>query len=105
MYRVTTSTCTFTLPDNTSSYSIIQVAFRQENITLVKQYENATCPDGMELDGKDVIITLTQAETKAFREGIIQAQVRVLTNDNKAFASQMFNVSVDEVINEVILHV
>ena len=103
MYRVTTPTHIFTLPNDTSAYSVIQISYKQKKVELVKQYENGTCPSGMTLDEKDVIIVLTQEETKAFKGGIVQSQVRVLTNGGNAYASQMFNISINDVINEEIL--
>ena len=103
MYRATTPTHTFTLPENASTYDVIQVAYRQKGVSLVKQYEDNTAPSGMELDGKNVIITLTQEETKAFRSGVVEAQVRVLTSQGGAFASQIFNISIRDVINEEVL--
>ena len=104
MYRVTTPTHTFTLPIQTATCKEIQVTYKQGETTILKHYQNATLPSGMTLDGKNVIIKLTQEETKAFnaRFGVV-AQVRVLTNDDDAFASQIFTVSVNDVLNEEIL--
>ena len=104
MYRATTPTHTFTLPQNANTYNVIQVAYRQKKVSLVKQYEDGTLPDGMTFDGKNVIITLTQEETKAFKSGVVEAQVRVLTSQGGAFASQIFNISIHDVINEEVLN-
>ena len=119
MYRVTTPTHTFTLPIETSTCKEIQVTYYQEpkkNVSkcvpvrtvggeyIVKHYQNGQLPEGMTLDGKNVIIRLTQEETKLFNAGdVIKAQVRVLTNADDAFASQKFNVQVYDVLNEEIL--
>lgn len=104
MYRVTTPTHKFTLPIQTSTCKEIQVTYKQDEVSLIKHYQNNTLPEGMTLNGKEVIVQLTQEETKAFKPGSgIYAQVRVLTNDELAYASQMFNVFVDNVLNEEIL--
>ena len=103
MYRVTTPTHTYTLPIETSSCKEILVSYKQNNVLLEKHYQDQTLPSGMTLDGKDVIVNLTQAETKAFEKGKIDVQVRVLTNANKAVASQIFTVTHKDVINEEIL--
>lgn len=103
MYRVTTPTHTYTLPIETSSCKEILVSYRQNNVVLEKHYQDGTLPSGMTLNGNDVIVNLTQAETKEFSKGKIDAQVRVLTNANKAFASQIFTVTHKDVINEEIL--
>lgn len=103
MYRVTTPTHTYTLPIETSSCKEILVSYKQSNVLLEKHYQDGILPSGMTLNGNDVIVNLTQAETKAFEKGKIDAQVRVLTNANKAFASQIFTVTHKDVINEEIL--
>lgn len=103
MYRVTTPTHTYTLPIETSNCKEILVSYKQNNVLLEKHYQDGTLPSGMTLNGNDVIVNLTQAETKAFKNGKIDVQVRVLTNANKAFASQMFTITHKDVINEEIL--
>ena len=104
MYRITTPTHTFTLPEPTSNYSVIQVTYRQRNFSLVKEYKNNVLPDGMTLDGKNVIIKLTQEETKDFKSTEkASVQVRVLTPAGDAYASQEFLIDVDNVLNGEIL--
>lgn len=104
MYRVTTPTHTFTLPIETATCSEILVTYRQGKIKIDKHSKNGTLPSGMTLDGKNVIIRLTQEETKKFEaEDFSSVQVRVLTNAGDSFASQIFSVMIDEVMNEEIL--
>lgn len=103
MYRVTTPTHTFTLPIETSTCSAVQVTYEQGKNELVKLYKNGELPSGMVLDGKNVIIVLTQEETKQFKVGKVSVQLRVLTTSNEAFASKMFKIPVTDVLNEEIL--
>lgn len=103
MYRATTPTHTFTLPIATSTCSEIQVAYQQNDLTLVKHYQDGTLPSGMTLDGNSVIIILTQEETLAFSKGRASVQVRVLTNTGTVMASQKFSISIFDVINEEVL--
>lgn len=103
MYRVTTPTHTFKLPIDTSDCAEIQLVYKQGNTSLIKRYENGVIPSGMTLDEDQVIQLLTQEETKRFKAGFVNAQIRVLTNGGKSYASQMFNVGVNEVLNEEIL--
>lgn len=104
MYRATTPTHTFTLPIQTSTCSEILVTYKQGKILLDKHYEDGTLPPGMTLDGKNVVIRFSQEETLKFNaKNPVQVQVRVLTNDNNALASQKFNVSVEDVLNEEVL--
>lgn len=103
MYRVTTPTHTFTLPFDTSLCSAIQVTYEQGKVELVKEYNDNTLPSGMTLDGDDVIILLSQEETKQFKLGKVNVQLRVLTTNNEAFASKVFKLPVTDVLNEDIL--
>ena len=103
MYRVTTPTHTFTLPVSTSEFSVIQVTYAQKEKTLVKEYRDGVLPEGMTFDDKDVVINLSQEETKAFDAGTVAVQVRARTAGGQAYASDKFNVSVTQVLNEEIL--
>lgn len=103
MYRVTTPTHTFKMPLDTSNYDVIKVKYEQGSTTLVKTYENETLPSGMTFDGHKVLIELTQTETKAFREGVASVQVRALTTTGKVFASKIFTVAVQKVLDEEVL--
>ena len=104
MYRATTPVHTFTLPIETNTCKEIQVTYKQGNTMLVKHYQDQTLPEGMTLDGKKVIIKLTQEETLNFcSEKAAFVQVRVLTSDDSAYASERFKVSITNVLNEEIL--
>lgn len=104
MYRATTPTHTFTLPINTSDCLEIQVTYKQGGVVLVKHYQDNVLPSGMALDGKDVIISLTQEETLMFSENSkAKVQVRVLTQTNDVMASQKFPVKIQGVLNGEIL--
>lgn len=105
MYRVTTPTHTFVLPALASSYKEVQITYTQSNAFLVKHYQNETLPSGMTFEGNKVIIRLTQEETKRFSaRKPAQVQVRVLTSDDDVYASKIFNVTIERVLNEEVLH-
>lgn len=103
MYRATTPTHTFKLPIETNTCSEILVSYKQKDIALDKHYQDNLLPDGMTLNGKNVIIVLTQEETSSFKEGTVMVQVRVLTNAGAVMASQIFKLFVTDVINEEVL--
>ena len=108
MYRVTTPTHIYTLPENANSYAEIQVTYRQKinghKVKIVKHYQDETTPDGMSFDGKNVIARLTQEETKQFgAEEPAHAQLRVLTSGGDSYTSQIFDIAVEQVLNEEIL--
>ena len=104
MYRATTPTHTFKLPAQASSYKEIQVTYRQGNMVMVKHYQDGTLPSGMTFDGNKVLIRLTQEETMCFLpKEKARVQVRVLTNDDDAYASKCFRIVVNKVLNEEVL--
>ena len=104
MYRATTPTHTYTLPIDTSTCKEILVTYKQNKAQLDKHYQDNLLPPGMTLDGDKVIIKLTQAETLMFCDSNpAYSQVRVLTADDSAYASQRFKVSINAVLNEEIL--
>lgn len=101
MYRYTTPTHTFTMPADTSSYSVISVAYKQDGYVLKKKYVSGEdLPDGMALNGNAIIINLTQEETSKFHIGSASVQVRALTPGGKATASVQFPIQVYGVIDE-----
>ena len=103
MYRVTTPEHTFTLPESATSYKVIQVAYRQGSMKMLKTSANGSMSEGMSISGDTVIITLTQEETKKFKKGTASVQVRALTLADKAVASRKFDFEVEDVNNEDIL--
>lgn len=103
MYRVTTPTHTFTLPLATSEYSVIMVTYKQGSATLTKKYVNNTLPEGMTFDGNKVKVRLTQTETKTFRAGTAEVQVRTLTSTGEAMALDPIKIVIKDVFNEDIL--
>lgn len=104
IYTATTQSDTFTLPIETNTCSKIQVTYTQDKNKIVKLYKNGTLPSGMTLDGKRVIIRLTQDETIKFNsDSMVKVQIRVKTNTGDVFASQKWKVYVDTSLNEDIL--
>lgn len=103
MYRLTTPEHTFTLPENASNYDVIQITYKQGQLKLVKQKDETSTSEGMTINGKNVVVALTQAETKKFKKGTATVQLRALSTLGKAYASSMFTFTVEEVNNEDIL--
>ena len=103
MYRTTTPTHTIVLPIQTSTCDEILLTYKQNDIELDKHYENGVLPDGMTLNGNKVYQVLTQEETNMFNGGWVNIQIRVLTNEGKSYASQIFRERMDKVLDDVIL--
>lgn len=104
MYRVTTPTHTFTLPEQAETYAEIHITYKQGGAKVIKHAQDGVIPPGMSFDDKDVIIRLEQDETKLFKAGdFVSVQVRVLTAGGDAFASQIFKCKIDDVLNDEVL--
>lgn len=104
MFRTTTPTHTFTLPEQAASYAEIHITYKQKNAEVIKHAQDGTLPPGMSFNDKDVIIRLEQEETKQFNAGdFVSVQVRVLTAGGDAFASQIFKCKIDDVLNDEVL--
>ena len=96
MIRGTTPTLTFTLPFSTSTIRSLMLTFSQsgkEVFTLEK--EDCT------LDDTSVIVHLTQEQTLKFlTTALVEIQMRVLTTDNQAIASEIITCSIDKVLKD-----
>lgn len=104
MFRGTTPTHTFTLPEQASSYAEIHITYKQCGAKVIKHAQDGVIPTGMSFNGKDVIIRLEQEETKIFNAGdFVSVQVRVLTAGGDSFASQIFKCRIDDVLNDEVL--
>ena len=104
MYRATTPTHRFTLPTDASEYKEIQITYEQNRTRLVKHYQDGILPSGMTIDGADVIVKLTQNETNSFTpKQRVNVQVRVLTQDDDAYASNIMGIAVNKVLNDEVL--
>ena len=109
MYRATTPKHVFTFDVNPDEmFSQILITYVQNGkIILEKHKEDLTFGTGTGCDGKSVFTataTLTQEETKFFKEnGIVSIQIRALTYDGEAVASDKMSISVQNVLNDEVL--
>lgn len=86
MYRGTTPTLKFTLPFDTSTLDAVWVTIAQGGNVIIDKTK-VDC----DLKGKEIIVTLTQEETLALKaESKAEIQLRVLTTDGLALASEIF---------------
>lgn len=99
MQRGTTPTHTFTLPFGVENVRAVQVIYRQngENV-LVLEIEDCT------LSKNTISVHLTQEDTFAFTESSnVEIQLRLLTADGEAMASNPLVVSCARCLTEDIL--
>lgn len=99
MIRATTPTHRFTLPFNYAQYvKKILITYSQRGEIVLEKHEN-----DVQIDGNIVSYKLTQEETKLFSNGDVRIQVRVLTLNNEALASEKYSVHIDNVLNDEVL--
>lgn len=99
MYRGTTPTLKFTLPFDTSTLDAVWVTIAQGGKVII----NKTKVD-CDLKGKDISVTLTQAETLALTaENKAEIQLRVLTKDGLALASAIFRENTDCILKDGVI--
>lgn len=98
MRRLTTPTHTFTLPFDETVVKKFLLTYVQNGEKVLEKTEEEVL-----VEGNVWSVVLTQEETKKFKPGMAQAQVRVLTEDDKAMASDVFQFGVKQVFNEVVL--
>ena len=99
MIRATTPTFIFRLPIDCSKITKAEVTLSQSGENkLTKQTEDCLMND------KKLTVTLSQEETLLFSDKAdVQTQLRVLTSDDKVFASQVFSVPVIDSLSEEVL--
>ena len=99
MYRGTTPTLRFTLPFDTSTLEAVWVTIAQGGKVII----NKTKVD-CDLKGTDISVTLTQAETLALTAGNkTEIQLRVLTTDGLALASEIFRENTDYILKDGVI--
>lgn len=99
MYRGTTPTLRFTLPFDTSTLDAVWVTIAQGGKVIINK-EKSDC----DLKGTDISVTLTQAETLALTSGNkTEIQLRVLTTDGLALASEIFRENTDYILKDGVI--
>lgn len=99
MRKGTTPTFTFNILDlDLSTATVVWVIFKQGTIVIKKTTDDLT------IDEQKIIVEFTQEETLKFDKNLsLKAQIRVLTNSEKAYASNIFDISVNDLlVKEVI---
>lgn len=100
MRRATTPTHKYILPFETSEIKTLRVTYAQDCRIIVEKKES----DATYIDEKTIQVTLSQSETVKFdAEKPIKIQVRILTNDDKALASQIYTRPCEDVLNSEVL--
>lgn len=102
MIRGTTPSLTFILPFNTAQIQSAEISVKYvdefKKVLITKTLEDC------EIGEKSLMVRLTQEETLQFPESTdAKVQLRVLTTEETALASQIFIVSVKKLLNEGVI--
>lgn len=95
MKRATTPNHIFVLPVESDSVQKFLLTYAQNGKIILEKSEK-----DMTVLGREWSVVLSQDETKLFKSDYANAQVRVLMNDGKALASDVFRIYVGLVLND-----
>lgn len=99
MRRLSTPTHTFSVTEvPLNTVSAIRVSYQQGSVTVVEKTE-----DDVTTGTNSITVKLTQADTKALKEGPVDVQLRLLTNDGTSLVSDIFYMEVEKTINDEVL--
>ena len=102
MYRYTTPTLPITISDiNFADVVLFRVAIEQGSTEMLKIIESSD--SSVDAQNKTVYVPLTQEETAQFKDGMAQVQVRVKFANDAVLATNKAKVSVNDVLDEVII--
>lgn len=97
MRQGTTPTLSITTNFDLNEAKKIQVVIRQNGYIITKENEDLYIEDGK------IQVTLSQEETLKFNTGTCNIQLRILTNDDVAVASQIYQVKIFEILNKEVI--
>lgn len=109
MYRATTPKHSFIFDvDPEDTFREILITYAQDDmIVLEKRKEDLTVEETTDCEGETVYeasLRLTQEETKLFNnKSSVKVQVRALTYEGEAIASEKMTVPVNDVLNDEVL--
>lgn len=107
MIRATTPLQEFTFETNPEDFSRILIVYKQdENIVLRKEKGDLSFSSYIGEDGIIVYVAafrMTQEEANLFEPEPVRVQVRVLTAENEALASDIDTMPVSDVLDDEVL--
>ena len=98
MIRGTTPEHVFTLPIDTGLVKKVRIIYCSSTRTLVKTEADCT------MDGNTIRLRLTQEDTLSFNaDSQVDIQLRVLTNNDEALASNILKISVRRLLEDEVM--
>lgn len=108
MYRATTPTHKFVFKNlNPETFQILNIYYAQQGVEVLKKEKKDCSFYSKEVEDGIIYVAyviLTQEETKLFKPKLnVKIQLRALTEDARALASEEYEVPVFNVINDEVL--
>ena len=100
MKQGTTPTHTFMLPFDTSIIKTVKVLYEQNGALILEKNK-----DDCVLEGETISLTMTQEDTFQFKDakGFVYIQLRILTLEGVALASDLMATTVDRCLDKEVL--
>lgn len=95
----TTPTHIFTVPFDTEQITAVEITYCQNGNVILQKYEH-----DCKMQGRVISVKLSQTDTFEFICGVnVEIQIRVLTTDDTAFASDIMRVSCEKCLSDEVL--
>lgn len=94
----TTPTHVFTMPFGVDMIKELEITYAQNGKTVLTKYK-----EDCVLEGNTVSVTLTQQDTFEFGSSNVSIQVRVLTLDDNALASDIITIRCERCLSNEVL--
>lgn len=97
MWRGTTPTHTFTLPEGirVQDFTVIYITYSQNGSPVLEKEKT-----DMTLEGNVIRLAFSQADSLLFGAGPVKIQLRAKTADGKAVASEIVTTTAKEVLKD-----
>lgn len=103
MYRGTTPNLCFNIKSKLSLEDMAQIYVTLKSMTKEITYQK----DDLIIDAsnKRVIVAMSQEDTLTFKDKSVKAQIRLLSNSGKAYASDIVDVALNDVLKDGVISV
>ncbi|MBR5823713.1 MAG: hypothetical protein IKY67_06190 [Paludibacteraceae bacterium] len=99
MIRGTTPSLTFNLPFDVSNIKTVWVTFSQKHFEVLSLET-----EQLQLKGQTISVKLTQDQTLSLKQDEdVEIQLRILTNNGDALASNIMRTSADRILREGVI--
>ena len=102
MYRYTTPTLPVTIDDiDFDDVSVFRIAIEQDSVEMLKVID--IDDPSVDAQHKTVYVPLTQEETASLKAGMVEVQARIKFVNNSVMSTNKVKLSVNDVLDEVII--